>query len=201
MTVSFDLDGTIADKAFSEKVWLEGIPEEYSRRHGVDLEEAKVHVVRAYEEVGEWNLLWYDLAYWLRRFDLSIPPRRLLKRYESFIAFLPHAEELLEDSRFHFRLILVSNASRLFLDMQARVLSLDRYFERMISATSDYGMVKDSRFFRRLCDDLDLSPEEILHVGDHPLFDFAFPTACGIRAYLVKDGLREVRDFLTTSFS
>jgi putative hydrolase of the HAD superfamily len=196
MILSFDLDGTIADKAFSEKVWLEGIPEEVSRRHGVDLAHARARVLSAYREVGEWNLLWYDIRYWLKRFDLPILPETLLERYEHHIRFLPHAKELLEESRTRFRLILVSNASRLFIDVQKKALGLERYFERFISATSDYSTVKDERFFRRLCDNLSLSPDEIIHVGDHPLFDFAYPSSCGIRAFLVKDGLKEVRDYL-----
>jgi putative hydrolase of the HAD superfamily len=188
MILSFGPDGTIADKAFSEKVWLGGIPEEVSRRHGVDLAYARAQVLSAYREVGEWNLLWYD--------NLPIPPETLLERYEHHIRFLPHAKELLEESRARFRLILVSNVSRLFIDVQERALGLERHLERFISATSDYSRVKDERFFRMLCDNLSLSPDEIIHIGDHPLFDFAYPSSCGIRAFLVKDGLKEVKDYL-----
>lgn len=196
--ISFDLDGTISDKTFSEFVWTEGIPIEFSKRHGIPFEKAKAFILKAYEEIGDRNLLWYDIKYWLKRFDLEIDPDELLKRYEDTIRFLPHAEEVLSELNKKFRLILTSNAARIFVEKQAEVLKLERYFEKILSATSDYGMVKTERFFLRLTEDLSIPKEEIIHIGDHPFFDFLCPSSVGIKAFLIdsKRNLREVLDLI-----
>ena len=48
---------------------------------------------------------------------------------------------------------------------------LTDYFEYVVSATSDLGMVKkEERFYHRLATSLGVSPRDLVHVGDHPSF-------------------------------
>ena len=46
---------------------------------------------------------------------------------------------------------------------------------------------KEPDFYRKLCSTLGVSQEEIVHVGDHRIFDFEVPSVLGIEAYFVSD--------------
>ena len=42
---------------------------------------------------------------------------------------------------------------------------------------------KEEAFYRRLCSTLNVSPAEVVHVGDHPEFDVEVPARVGIDSY------------------
>src|SRR5271157_1140623 len=182
--ISFDLDGTIVDGRYGNMVWLEGVPERYAEKYSLPVEEALVEVKKAYDSVGESHLLWYDIDYWLRRFDLTVPVPELLDRYCGYIRVLPHVTEVLKALHARYQLIIASNAARIFVEKELSHTGLERYFGRVISATSDFGMVKkEEGFYRRLCAVLGVSPAEMAHVGDHAVFDFEIPRLAGIDSY------------------
>ncbi len=182
--ISFDLDGTLVDGQYGNMVWLRGIPERYAEKYSLTVEEALVRVKKAYDSVGESHLLWYDIEYWLRRFGLAVSVPELLDRYRGSIRLLPHVAEALETLHEKHRLVVASNAARVFVEKELRHTGLERYFSRIISATSDFGMVKkEEGFYRRLCSVLGVSPGRSSHVGDHAVFDFEVPRLIGIDAY------------------
>jgi putative hydrolase of the HAD superfamily len=198
--ISFDLDGTIVDGLYGNMVWLDGIPELYAKRYSMTKADAAAEIKREYDSVGESHLLWYDIAYWLKRFDLASSIPDLLDRYCDYIRPLPYAAEVIEALSSKYRLVIASNAGRVFVEKELNHTGLGRYFSRTISATSDFEMVKkEERFYRRLCAILDVAPAEIVHVGDHPVFDFEVPRLAGIDSYhydpsAVTNG-RVIRDF------
>ncbi len=82
---------------------------------------------------------------------------------------------------------MASNAARIFVDKELEHTDLTGYFTKIISATTDYGMVKKGEeFYKMLCRELDVEPEDIIHIGDHPAFDYRAPMSLGIKAYLFK---------------
>lgn len=202
--ISFDLDGTLVDGLYGNMVWLDGIPGVYAERRGMSRTEAASEVKKAYDSIGESHLLWYDIGYWLRRFDLAVSVPDLLDRYAGYIRPLPHVTEVLEALSAKYRLVIASNAARIFVDKELDHTGLGRYFTRTISATSDFAMVKkEEGFYRRMCADLDVSPSEVAHVGDHRVFDFEVPRLAGIDSYhydpaAAANGgaIRDMRDLL-----
>ena len=201
--ISFDLDGTLVDGVYGNKVWLEGIPELYAVRHSMSKAEAASEVKKAYDSVGERHLLWYDIGYWLKRFDLTVSVPGLLDRYSDYIRPLPHAAEVVEALSSRYRLVIASNAARVFVEKELAHTGLGRYFSRTISATSDFGMVKkEEGFYRRMCAVLGVSPAEVAHVGDHRVFDFEVPRLAGIDSYhydpsaAANGAIRDFRDLL-----
>ena len=82
--VSFDLEGTLLDTTFSEKVWNEGLPRLYAEKYRLDFSEAKKIVLEEYARVGDEHVERYDLEYWFKRFGLS-NPEGLLEAYRGFI--------------------------------------------------------------------------------------------------------------------
>ena len=97
---------------------------------------------------------------------------------------LPHVAEVIEALHEKYRLVIASNAARIFVEKELGHTGFERYFSPVISATSDFGMVKkEEGFYRRLAAVLGVSPAEMVHVGDHAVFDFEIPRLVGIDSY------------------
>jgi len=182
--ISFDLDGTLVQGTFGEMVWHRGIPHKYAEKHGVRFEEAQQLILREYEIIGDANLLWYDVEYWLAKFGLDVSAHELLETYIEHIKVTPHALDVIRSLKDRYRLVIASNAGRIFIEKELTHAGLTSYFEYVVSATSDLGMVKkEERFYRKLAASLGVSPPDIVHVGDHQVFDFEVPRALGIESY------------------
>jgi putative hydrolase of the HAD superfamily len=182
--VSFDLDGTLVQGKFGDMVWHHGIPRRYSEKHGIPLEEAQKLILKEYELIGDANLLWYDVEYWITKFGLPVSAHELLETYANHIEVIPHALDVIRDLQTRYRLVIASNAARIFVEKELTHAGLTGYFEYVVSATSDLGMVKkEERFYRTLATNLGVSPSEIVHVGDHRVFDYEVPLSVGIECY------------------
>jgi FMN phosphatase YigB (HAD superfamily) len=182
--ISFDMDGTLVDGAYGNMVWLDGMPRRYAQRHGLPLAEAKRIVLEHYDSVGEGSIFWYDMAYWLRRFDLSFSIPDLLDEYVRYIRVLPNVAQVLQRLAEEYTLVIASNAARIFVEKEMSECGLADYFDHTISATSDFALVKkQEKFFRRLCDVMGATPEQIVHVGDHAVFDVEVPLRVGLTAF------------------
>jgi FMN phosphatase YigB (HAD superfamily) len=81
-----------------------------------------------------------------------------------------------------YELIISSNAATEFIDFQTQPLR--KFFSHVFSATSDFGEVKKSNnFYAQVCEILRVKPQEVVHTGDHWVFDFINPRKIGITAY------------------
>jgi putative hydrolase of the HAD superfamily len=183
--VSFDLDGTITDTSFVDSVWLEGIPRLYASKKNLPLDDAKRLVKREYDKIGRERLEWYDPSYWIEKFGLHVSPKELLNSFESKIRIFPEVREVLEEIRVRgLKQIIVSNARREFVDLEIDKTNIAHYFERVFSATSDFGQIKKSvDIFQKVCNICRITPGEMIHVGDDRLFDFEIPRKLGIPAF------------------
>lgn len=189
--ISFDMDGTLVTPRYVDRVWMEGIPELYAKRHGVELDSAKEIVIGEYLKIGSDRLEWYDLGYWLERFDLNIDKHELLEMHRSEIEIYPEVEEVLDSLRdAGYELVVTSNAAREFIEMELDGL-MDR-FSRIFSVTSDFRDVKKSpRSYILVCRALGRKPLEVLHIGDHYVYDYEAPIEAGLDAlFLDRKGNR-----------
>jgi FMN phosphatase YigB (HAD superfamily) len=188
LSVSLDLDGTLTDLAFVDGVWNEGLPRLLAEHRGIDFTQARRLCADAYRIEGEASIRWYQLSYWLERFDLPhIDEEEVISGFTSRISLfndvLP-AITLLK--HLGYRLVLFSNAPRPFLDREVSHCSLGEYFDEMISLPDDWGMVKSQeeaylRLKSSFCCD-------VVHAGDHISFDYEVPMRAGIRAYHIWRG-------------
>lgn len=189
--VSFDVDGTLVSPGFVDCVWLEGIPLAYAEKEDLRFEQAFEYVKSEYDKIGEHQIEWYNIEYWLRKFGLDIPYETLFRKYAAELRIYEEVERVLavlkEDG---YELILSSNAATEFIEFQIKPIK--KFFSRVFSATSDFGQVKKTNgFFARVCAILDVKPQAVVHVGDHWIFDFLNPRKIGITAYYLDRDRKE----------
>ncbi len=183
--VSFDLDGTITDASFADSVWLEGIPRVYALEKHMSLEDAKREVKSEYDKVGKGKLEWYNPDYWIKKFGLNISPNEVLKSYKHKIKIFPEVPRVLENLKSKgFRLIVISNAQKEFVDLELEETRITHYFDRVFSSTSDFRLIKDTaNLYSEVCRICNIAPQEMAHVGDDRYFDFEVPKKLGILAF------------------
>lgn len=183
--VSFDMDGTLTDLSFVESVWLEGVPRLFAEKNGISFQDAVILVKSEYDKVGRDRLEWYDLAYWMRKWSLNASPKEMLNSFQHKVKMFPEVTETLQALKEKgFRLIVVSNARREFLDLELEKTDINCFFERTFSSTSDFGLTKKSTdIYQKVCGICGVLPSEMVHVGDEQRFDFDIPKKLGIRAF------------------
>jgi HAD superfamily hydrolase (TIGR01549 family) len=195
---SFDLDGTLVDLAFTDLVWHNGIPELFAQKAGMDPSEAREVVLAEYRKVGDGALEWYDIAYWFRYLNLPGESKELLEQYASQVRVYPEVPEVLKRLGERYSLVILSNAAREFIEVEVRQGGLAGYFDLVVSATSDFGLVKKSHeFYRRICQLLEIHPQGLIHIGDHWEFDYQIPREIGVTAFhLNRQGERSGPDVI-----
>ena len=189
--ISLDMDGTLVNSRFVDKVWMEGMPRLYAERTGLDLPAAREYVIGEYMKIGSDHLEWYDLKFWIDKFGLSIGKEELLELYEDEIEVYPEVEEVLELLSENYDLVVTSNAAREFIDIELD--GLQGYFREVFSATSDFREVKKSPLlYGAICAHLDARPFEVLHIGDHYSYDYESALDAGLDAlFLDRRGERQ----------
>ena len=192
--ISLDMDGTLVNSRFVDKVWMEGMPRFFAEKTGLDFPAAKEYVVGEYMKIGSDRLEWYDLKYWIDKFGLEIGKDELLETYEDEIETYPEVQEVLELLAGDYQLVVTSNAAREFIDIELDGLS--DYFSETFSATSDFREVKKSPLlYGAVCAHLNVKPIEVLHIGDHYNYDYESPLQAGLDAlFLDRMGKRSGRE-------
>jgi len=181
--VSFDMEGTLITHDFSNLIWETDIPRLYGEKNGLSLEEARRRVMAEYDTVGPGAPEWYDTGYWFVRLGLDGDWRRLLEARSGDCSYYSDVLGVLELSEKRHRLIISSNTIREFLEVQLRCLP--DAFERVYSAPSDFGSVKNAEFFEKICTDLGVESEAVAHIGDSEEFDFEAAKEAGVKSFLL----------------
>lgn len=185
--ISFDLDGTLTDMSFVDSVWLKGIPSLYALKNQVAFEEARRKVKDEYDKVGKERLEWYDLSYWLNKFDIDVSPKQVLNSFRKRVRVFEEVPRVLENLKnSEYRLIVVTNARREFVDVEMAQTGIQGYFEHIFSSPSDFRLTKNgTSVYEKVCTACEISPGKMIHIGDDQNFDFEVPKRLGISAFLL----------------
>lgn len=184
IVASFDLDGTLAEKNFDHALWFGEIPRLYSEKYGVSFSEAVAKLTKDYESVGDKSLSYYEPSHWFRKYGLEASHKTVMKDLSHLIKLFPDTIPALKKLKSKgIPLVVVSNASRDFISLKMQVDGLGSFFEKVYSATSDFGKVDKAFVYRRACADLGIKPSQLFHVGDHYEFDYLQAKAEGANAF------------------
>ena len=182
--ISFDLDGTLMKSTYADLVWLEGLPKVYAQEKEITIGKAKQFLLKKYDETGDNRVEWYDLEYWFNRFNLRYNWRELLEQYRYAIETYPEVTNVLRRLYKKFDLIIISNAKREFIEIELEETKLRKYFKWVFSSTSDFHKVKKvTDFYLMICDKIGITPNEMVHIGDHEEFDYSIPRKLGIISF------------------
>ena len=175
--ISFDLDGTLIDDTFVNAIWYEAIPQLYSKEKKVPFKKAITLIKKEYEKIGKERLEWYDLNYWINRYNLKINSKTLLTKYSKKIHSYPETIPILEKLwNTKLKLIVITNAHKDFAQIELKETGIAKYFDQVFSVTTDLKQVKKTvQLYLEICNLLKVAPHEIIHVGDDHIFDFLVP--------------------------
>jgi putative hydrolase of the HAD superfamily len=178
--ISFDVDGTLVDLEYNELIWFKEIPELVAKKRKISFEKSLKFVCEEYSKLGEYNLNWYDINYWISYFELEISPKKIFKKYEPQVKIYPEVIPLLKELKKNFILIVITAMPREFLIPKMK--KLEKYFKFSFSALSDFKELKNSEIYSKISKTLNVCPEQILHIGDHWEFDYLAAQKAGMNA-------------------
>ena len=154
-TVLLDMDGTLLDLKYDNRVWSELLPQAYAKRRGIPLEQAGNDLMAHMRKIlGSMNFYRFD--YWRDFTGLDMVD--LHHQATGLIEFLPGAQAFLEALvRANKNTIVVTNADRQSLRVKEPVLQLTSKVDRIISS-HDYGAPKEEHaFWQALKEDITAS--------------------------------------------
>ncbi len=195
--ISFDLDGTLIDWAFADAFWFDCMGRLYAERWGGSHSDARKEVRRRYEEVGMDNIKWYNIGHWWKEFGLAGDWNDLINECRPRVHAYPDARETLEKLGRKFKLIVITNGIRELAEVEIAESGFGRYFDRVFSATTDFGVVKKTGdFYLGVLEKLGVPAEEVIHIGDNYAFDYLAPREAGIQAFFLDRNGKQTGDFV-----
>ncbi len=143
-TVLLDMDGTLLDLHFDNHFWLQHVPLCYAEKHDLPPEEAHAQLMQRYS-AARGSLDWYCVEYWTRELALDIGSMKhdiaeKIAIRPDVIAFL----QWLNDH--HKRVVLVTNAHPVSLDLKMQKTGLHVHFDNILNA-HDIGLAKENDGF------------------------------------------------------
>lgn len=199
--ISFDMDGTLIPKEFADEFWLEKIPELYSEKSELTKAQAKNQFIEEYDDMGRDDIRWYLPEYWFSRYDLDQSPREVLEEMREDYEIYDDAKEVLKELHEEYPLIIISNGIKMFIEVGLGYYN--SYFHELYSSVSDFGLSsKTSSLYRVICDDLNVKPEKVVHIGDDQENDLKPAREAGLKSYLLdrdggcEEGIHDLRELL-----
>jgi len=182
--ISFDLDGTLAEENFDELIWFEEIPKLFAEKYGIPVEEAKEEVFARYDSEKE-SYRWTDISYWFENLGLE-DHKKLLFDMKHHIRMFSDAVPVLKELSKKYKLIIITGSEKNFLDLKLEVDGLKKYFSHVFSMPNDFSKLrKEESVYREILKKLDLTPGDMVHIGDSYEFDYLVPKRVGIKAFFL----------------
>lgn len=192
--VLFDLDGTLLNRDASLIKFVNNQYERY--RHKLN-PVSKERYLSRFIELDQRGYVWKDRVYQQMLQEFGIEEQlweELLDDYEKGFCCccvpFPNMHEMLNRlQQSGFQLGLITNARGHFQMRNIRALDLERHF-RVISISEWGGLRKpESAIFRKALSRLEVSAEESVYVGDHPVNDIEGAQGAGMKAIWKRDPL------------
>jgi HAD superfamily hydrolase (TIGR01549 family) len=184
--ISFDLDGTLVDRNFDDLLWYKVVPGLFAKKHNVSFDKALKKCTSEYDKLGDKDRRWYSIQHWFDYFKLDDDWKKVIWELKGEIGIYPETISVLTRLSKRYKLVLLSNCAREFLDVKVEVEGLKNHFSEIFSVTSDFNDVKKGpEIYLEICKRLNVKPSEVIHVGDHKDFDFEVPRKVGITAFLI----------------
>ena len=193
--LSLDMQGTLTSSEFSDYFWLELLPKKYSEKFNCSIESAKQIISDKFSKMGKYNTRYYDDMYWAKW--LGFETINELNTMD----IIPKVNNEMYDFINTIKLpkIIISTTTELFIRYELKEKITDFY---KTYSCIDYFKVggKTKDVFLKVCKELQISPKEMLHIGDSKIMDYENAKKAGINAVLYDGNLiklkKEVNKYL-----
>ncbi len=185
--ISFDMDGTLVDFGYVNSLFLEVIPKLIAEKRKTSVKEAKEFVLSEYGKLGRENVDWCRASYWFRHFGLS-DYDKTVKDLIKNVNVYPDTVKVLQALNKKYTLVVLSSADTEMIKLRMKAAGIDKFFKKFYSSIDMFNELKTDKVFKAVLDDLKIKPEELLHVGDDPKYDFEAARKMKIRAFFVSRG-------------
>lgn len=147
-TVCLDMDGTVLDHRFDNRLWLDELPRRWGERHGID-HAAAAALLRQRFDSRRGTLDYYCVDHWSAELDFDIPA--LKHELRSEIRYLDGAAEFLDLLRAcGKRVLLATNAHPISLAVKNQYSGIGQRFDALVSS-HELGVPKeDPGFWTRM---------------------------------------------------
>lgn len=185
--LSLDLQGTLSNSKFSDNYWQEILPIKYSQQYKISIEEAKNILKEKFKEYGIYNILYYDDKYWSNylkfgtREELeknNIKPEINMELY-NFISTIKLPK------------IIISTTTQLFIEIELKEKL--KAFDKIYSCV-DYFKTggKTKEIYEKICKELNIKPNEMLHIGDNKIMDIENAKQAGVNTILFNNDTQNI---------
>jgi len=180
--ISFDLQGTISNSNFSDYFWLILLPELYSRKNNLSLQESKNELINFFKHIGKYDYRYYDHRYWLKELGLKWSFNQVVKAIKLSPSFYPEIEGLIKKLYKKVPLIILSTTTREFIDIELNKYS--NYFNHIFSTIDDLAIAgKPPTAFEKVAAELGKKNNSFLHIGDSLEMDIENANKAGWKAF------------------
>ncbi|MFH1638357.1 MAG: HAD family hydrolase [Candidatus Woesearchaeota archaeon] len=180
--ISFDLQGTLSDSAFSDEFWLEILPKLYSKSKGIRLDEAKGELKERFKTYEKYDYRYYSFNYWMNELRLGLSFDEALSMISHKPHFFDDIRRLLEEIKGKARLIIISSTTKEFIE--AELYGNRIYFDAVYSSIDDFGIAgKPKELYEEISKIYGVSPSRILHIGDCKEMDVKNAKMAGLEAF------------------
>lgn len=193
--IVLDMDGTLLDLNFDNRVWNDRLPRSYAAVSRLDYASA-YRCIRQTLDDARGTLAFYCLDHWSRVFGIDL--HDIEGELARFIRIRPGVDAFLADARARgLHLVLATNAHPQSLARKLARTRIGDAFDVVVSA-HDFGHPKEhDQFWQRLSASTGVKPQTALFIDDNPavldaarrrgirhLFGIAHPDSHGPRVRL-----------------
>jgi len=182
--ISFDMDNTLIDSTFDDKIWFEEIPRLYSEKNSLSLKDAKEKVFAQYDPDCQ-GYLRNDLGYWFERLGLG-DWKPSIERNKNLIGAYPETTEVLAKLSQTHKLIVVTQSPAKFYEVKLAETQINQYISKVFSTITDFKKRhKEPEMYKAILLELGIKSDEMVHIGDSERNDNEYPASLRIKCFLL----------------
>jgi HAD superfamily hydrolase (TIGR01549 family) len=180
--ISFDLQGTLSDHAFSDEFWLELLPRLYSESKNVSIEEAKEALKTKFKEYGRYDYRYYSVQYWIKELDPKLTFDDIRKRMRSKPLLFADTVKIIEELYGKVILIIISSTTNEFIESELG--DKRKYFDHVYSSLDSFGIAgKPKELYLKIAEILGVKPFEMIHIGNSEESDIKNAQEAGLDTF------------------
>lgn len=169
--ISFDLQGTLSDSAFSDEFWLELLPALYAKKHQITSDQAKNLIESEFKSIGKYHALFYDYRLRLNELLPKWEFQNLVGRLKNKPKLDHDVLTIIKNIPQEIPKIILSATTRDFIDLELG--EAKQYFHNTFSTIDDFNTPgKPPVLFQKIASLMKVRPEDCLHIGDCHEMDY-----------------------------